>query len=597
MSKLFLIALAIVLSASAQGAIGVRLLLGLTDTASTKWDGSVAARGARIRSLEQWRFEAQDKISGNEWTLSTHAIRVFGGSRPAAPQIVANGVIVWLDGESDSTELQVKTPQGSFTVRLGDIPFGKASFALNRRAMADRIPAAAQITSSTEEQDFPAAAADKDGNIWLAYLEFRHSADHNKLRAALKSEPKDFSHLTTPTGGDQIFVKKYSGGQWSEPIAITEPGGDVYRPAIAVDGQGRPWVFWPSNQKGNFDIWARVIEGGKPGASVQLSTEAGSDIDPAAATDSTGKVWVAWQGWRGGRASIFSAVQNGSAFSKAATVSSSTGNEWNPAIAADSSGRVTVAWDSYRNGNYDIYARTAAGSSWAAETPLAATARYEAYPSIAYDPAGTLWMAYEEGGERWGKDYGAYETSGVALYQGRAVRMRGFARDGRQLETNTDAGTALPGPPDRRAESDARQGSSTAWTIPSLDYSKNRPEARPANPVPGPRNTMPRLRCDPSGRLWLAVRSQHPIWWSTIGTNWSEHLASFDGSTWTGPIFVAHSDNLLDNRPAMISTKGGELMVIGSSDSRRNFQPGGMPGNLAPADPYNNDLYTNTLSL
>lgn len=31
--------------------------------------------------------------------------------------------------------------------------------------------------------------------------------------------------------------------------------------------------------------------------------------------------------------------------------------------------------------------------------------------------------------------------------------------------------------------------------------------------------------------------------------------------------FLAHTDNLLDNRPALASLKGGELQVIGSSDS------------------------------
>ena len=35
---------------------------------------------------------------------------------------------------------------------------------------------------------------------------------------------------------------------------------------------------------------------------------------------------------------------------------------------------------------------------------------YEAYPSIAYDPSGRLWIAYEEGGRGWGKDFGAYAS-------------------------------------------------------------------------------------------------------------------------------------------------------------------------------------------
>ena len=43
-------------------------------------------------------------------------------------------------------------------------------------------------------------------------------------------------------------------------------------------------------------------------------------------------------------------------------------------------------------------------------------------------------MAYEEGAERWGKDFGAHDTTGVALYQGRVIRIRGFEKDGRAIE-------------------------------------------------------------------------------------------------------------------------------------------------------------------
>ncbi len=413
----------------------------------------------------------------------------------------------------------------------------------------------------------------------------------------MKQAPANFAAMKEPTGGDQILLRKYSGGTWGETIAITEPGGDLYRPAVAMDGSGTPWVFWASNDKGNFDIWARPAENGKPGTAVRISSEAGTDIDPAAATDSTGRVWVAWQGWRNGRASIFAATQNGGAFSKPAAITKSNANEWNPSIAADSNGHVSVAWDSYRNGNYDIFVRTATGpGSWGPETAVAASARYEAYPSIAYDPAGTLWIAYEEGGERWGKDFGAYETTGFAIYHGRAVRLRGIDKTGRAVEANADPGSALPGVPDRKVDTDKRQGASVDWTVPVPDAAKNREDARGPVPPASPKNTSPRLRVDQSGRLWLAVRSAHPIWWTNpLGTVWSEYVASYDGNTWTGPIYLSHSDNLLDNRPALVSTRGGELIVLGSSDSRRQFHP------VAPQtdykDPYNNDLYMNTLSL
>jgi len=313
-------------------------------------------------------------------------------NQPGRP-FVANGVVLYLDEASENTAIDVSTAQGNFTIRLADIPYGKVANALNNRVMVDRIPPFTQLTSSPDEQDYPAAAADKSGNVWLAYMEFKHNKDHNRLRANLEQPLTDFSQLRAATGGDQILVMKISDGKPSQPIAVTRGGGDLYRPAIAVDGSGRVWVFWSQNDKGNFDVWGRALDDAKPGAGVRISTAAGSDIDAVAATDSQGRVWVAWQGWRNGKAAIFAATQKGAQFSTPVAVSSSQANEWNPAIAADGTGRVTVAWDSYQNGNYDIYMRTASSGSWGAEATVAASARYEAYPSLSYDPTGRLWVA------------------------------------------------------------------------------------------------------------------------------------------------------------------------------------------------------------
>src|SRR5215469_15604866 len=438
-------------------------------------------------------------------------------------------------------------------------------------------------------------------------MEFKHNKDHNRLRASLQRPLSSFSELKAPAGGDRVLVMKISGGKAAEPIAITPSGGDLYRPAIAVDGLGRVWVFWSQNDKGNFDIWARPLENGKPGAAVRISNAPGSDIDAVAATDSQGRVWVAWQGWRNGKASVFAATQQNAKFSVPATVSSSAANEWNPAIAADGTGRVTVAWDSYRNGNYDVYMRTATRSSWGAETTVAASARYEAYPSLSYDPTGRLWVAYEQGGERWGKDFGAYDTTGLALYQGRAVRLVGFDRDGHTLRTTADPSAVLPGTAAVRV--DVRNNQTAAgdrWMAPDPQNSKTRADNQAARNVQAPKNSNPRLHIDSSGRIWLALRSNHPIWWNPIGTVWTEYVVSYDGSQWTGPIFLSHTDNLLDNRPALVSTRPGQLLVLGSADGRRQFYKiekysasaqvsPGIPSILE--DPFNNDLYANEITL
>ena len=497
-------------------AVSVRLQLGVGDTASTPWDGDVTAGGARITALVPWRFGVGDAIlPGNHWKASTHQIRIFLAARFPKRPFVATGVVVTLEGETAGTALNVHTAQGNFTVRLSDIPYGTVKSFLDGKVEADRVPPAARLTKNADEQDYPAAAAGKDGSVWLAYMEFKHNPKHNRIRTTAKVS----DDLTAKPGGDQVWLQRYSGGTWSAPVAITPPGGDLYRPAVAVDGKGRPWVFWSANTKGNFDLWARVVDGLKPGATVRVSSDPGSDIDPAAVTDSSGRMWVAWQGWRNGKAMIFAAVQEGDGISKPVTVASSAGNEWNPAIAADSAGHVAVAWDSYRNGQYDIFFRTAtAPNAWGKEMPAAASARYEAYSSIAYDPAGVLWLAYEEGSEYWGKDFGAYESSGVSLYEGRAIRLRGFKPDGSVVEPAADVGTVLPGFMDKKdgvMRKGTHQSDSDDWLKPDESQWKNRGDnnsiSSPLNQGRDtPLNSMPRLLADSSGRLWLAIRSKHP---------------------------------------------------------------------------------------
>ena len=381
--------------------------------------------------------------------------------------------------------------------------------------------------------------------------------------------------------------------QWRSPqVAETCTGPPL--PSMARAAR----IFWSSQNGGNFDLWARRLVNGQPQDLVRLTSAAGSDIDPVTAADSAGRVWVAWQGWRNGRAAIFASRQNGAVFTAPQQVSTGA-NEWNPSIAADGNGRVTVAWDSYRNGNYDIYLRHAQNGVWSAETAVAASARYEAYPSLTY-AGGRLWIAYEEGSERWGKDWGAYETSGVGLYILRAIRLRGYEPNGQAIEPKTDIGTVLNGIAVPKVDTPGRQADFDAWFLPDPNFWKQRPRAL-AIPSPfAPRNSSPRLDVDPSGRLWLAYRSAHPVTWMPYGFVWSEYVVSLGGAEWTGPVFLSQSDNVLDNRPALFSPSPGRLVVVGSSDSRRQYQ---LYEKWRPAparavrDPYNNDLFANELSL
>ena len=51
----------------------------------------------------------------------------------------------------------MQTPRGAFSVRLNEIPYGKIKSGLNGKAVAERVPPFARITSDAQEQDQPAA--------------------------------------------------------------------------------------------------------------------------------------------------------------------------------------------------------------------------------------------------------------------------------------------------------------------------------------------------------------------------------------------------------------------------------------------------------
>ncbi len=135
---------------SAQGGAGVKVLLGIGDTVETRWDGSVAVRGGAVTHIEPWRFEPPDSVEGNSWKASTRNIRLFGSGPLARPTQVANGVIVYVDRADDDVELQFKTAQGDFPVRLGDIPYGVSKKLLNNRVLVERVPPYERLTDTPD---------------------------------------------------------------------------------------------------------------------------------------------------------------------------------------------------------------------------------------------------------------------------------------------------------------------------------------------------------------------------------------------------------------------------------------------------------------
>jgi len=601
------------------GRVCLRVQLGLKDQENTRWDGEVRVAPGSVARLEVWRKGAQDSVEGSSWKLSTRPAPRFQGAQAKQPQAPAeNGLLVSLDDVREDSEIQIATKQGDFSFKLSEVPYGKRLVRLEGAADVVRIPVSYQLTADATEEDYPAAAAAPDGTVYVAYVAFTHGKDFARRLTLGDAEPMDLSNLSQPTGGDRVLVMRLRDGTCSPPIPVTQGGEDIYKTAIAVDGRGTPWVFWSVQREGNLDLWASSGAGDGWSQPVRLTDDPGPDLNPAAARDAKGRVWLVWQGFRGQQCNILARRQEGDRFGPEMVVAGEAANQWDPAIAASNSGDVAVAWDTYARGNYDVWFCVAkGGEEFGPAVPVAASAREEVHAAVTYDGAGRLWVAWEQGPERWGKDFGGLvKEKGAPLYGGgpRTVAVKCFEGQ-RPLEPSgalpllgqAAAGKAAAKPAGKAGAKPAGKGggkgggkaagkAAAGKTAPKRKSGQERP-AQFGVPV-----SYPRLVTDAAGRVWLAYRARAPHFWCGVGTSWLEYVTCYEQDRWLPPIYVHNSDNILDNRPALVAAKEGQVLLFGSSDGRQKVS--GYPGALqketpqsGKADPVNNDVFVSLFGL
>ncbi len=192
--------------------------------------------------------------------------------------------------------------------RLAD---GSVVSFLDGRVRAQRVFAQAPLLEGPGQQDFPAAApASSDGGsgAWLVYV--NHEARGPEMLPALTERPKSFDEYLPGGGGDQVRLLHYGFkgglGQPGTPIDVTEPGRDVWRPAVATAGDGSVLVVWTEKRDDNWDLFARRYDPKTSSFAPEqrLTDSPGPDTDGVLATASDGTIWMAWQSWSNGQADI-----------------------------------------------------------------------------------------------------------------------------------------------------------------------------------------------------------------------------------------------------------------------------------------------------
>nr|MCU0244934.1 hypothetical protein [Bryobacter sp.] len=224
-----------------------------------------------------------------------------------------------------------------------------------------------------------------------------------------------------------------------------------------------------------------------------------------------------------------------------------------------------------------------------APVTAAGSDKFEARASIAFDPRNRLWVAYEGSETKWGKDFGAYETTGVALYQGHSVKVKVF-EGAKALVTGDSLAEALPGPPAALAQRRRRAQAAAAAgpTLPNPELAKRRAPSGTPQPGPNLKNSFPRIAVDGQGMVYLALRTVTGVR-TPVGSVWQQTVLSFDGEKWSDVIPVPNTDGLLDLRPALLPVENGRLLMAAISDHRQTFTPGAGAGRRS--DSVNSDIY------
>jgi hypothetical protein len=532
----------------------VLIEMGVKDKQPAKWSGRAVVNGAKVIHREGYRFRPDDKLSDpDRWELSSHwglrvpprnpAVRLMEGIAPV-------GVVLHLSDIQDDASLSLTTAHEGAEkadVRLKDVLSGQAQELWGGKARVRLVTTANPLTFGKTEDDFPAAAYGPDGTLWVAYISYKLRDESRRIEQKnLDKQPSDFKSLYTPEFADQLFVKYFRDGKWSEPLAITGPKEDLMRCAITVGKGGKVFVFYSANREGKYDVYYRTIDARQNtlGSEVNISKVVGDPepaLNPVAVTDQQGQDWFDEATWH---------PQSSEPTTKNKPVQrdhidSTWQMRWNKVNTAGPNGEVATAYDVYQNGDYDVHIQVRKQKD-VKDFAIAASPRFEARPSICYDAKGRLWIAYEEGPEKWGKDSGALAHGGDPLYSDRSVRVVCLDTDGKLKRPAAELPTSKVGNPGAQLGPDVvhRNESSTRYAYPKIGL-------------------------DGKGRLWLTYRQIFGSrYTSHAGNCWLTFARRLDGDHWMEPIEVHHSDGLLDSRPVVLPHASGGVLIVHNTDGR-----------------------------
>src|SRR5260370_18641414 len=123
-----------------------RVLLGVGDTVSTNWDGSVKLTGGKVTGIQGWRFAENDSSDDkSSWKVSTRGGGAIGagkkgGQKKGPGPVLENGVLISAALANPEARFDIRTSQGSFAFMAREIPAGGSNSYLDGKVTLDTTP-------------------------------------------------------------------------------------------------------------------------------------------------------------------------------------------------------------------------------------------------------------------------------------------------------------------------------------------------------------------------------------------------------------------------------------------------------------------------
>jgi LPXTG-motif cell wall-anchored protein len=164
-----------------------------------------------------------------------------------------------------------------------------------------------------------------------------------------------------------------SGGVWSTPVTLSEPGGDALDPQLTVDSTGLVTAVWHRDNGTNTIIQSRTSQSGGAWSTptVDLSAPGQSAAESQVTVSSAGLVTAVWTRSNGSNRIVQSRTsQSGGAWSTPTADLSAPGQTAAaPQVTVDSTGLVTAVWTRSNGSNTIIQSRTSqSGGAWSTPT-------------------------------------------------------------------------------------------------------------------------------------------------------------------------------------------------------------------------------------